>query len=182
MSKAFTKENDDAPEDDFQASSPGELPLDAKNYVTPRGHGLLTDEWNRLANTERPEAARLTALAQASNQTLELQTLKSRQRQIDRRIQYLQKRIENAEVVDGAKRARTDRVYFGATVNYITSKGVERIVSIVGVDEADAPLGRISYQSPLAKALIGAREGDVVTFQSPGGVDELEIAEVRYLP
>ena len=110
---------------------------------------------------------------------------KKRLREVDRRIRFLVKRLDLAEVVDPAARAGNDdedRVYFGATVDVVNGKGEPRTVSIVGVDEIDTARGYISWVSPMARALIKAREGDTVTLTTPGGVEDLEIAAVRYVP
>ena len=180
MSKAFTNENADAPEDDLaQGSRELELPLTAKNYTTPRGWRLLADELERLTRVERPALAAQASHAAATSQTLDLQTFRRQLRQTDWRIGYLQQRIDRAEIVDPAKRPPTDTVFFGATVRY-AAEGAERTVSIVGVEEADVERGWISYLSPLAKALLKAEAGDCVRFERPGGAIEIEILDVRY--
>lgn len=178
MSKAFTKDNDDAPEESFARVN--ELPLTAKNYVTPRGFAMLQAELKTLADAERGEVARQLSIALAASLDLEVAPLKKRQREIEARIAYLTERIRMSEIVDPAKRPPTDRVYFGATVRFANRKGDERTIRIVGVDEVDIAAGAISFVSPLAKALLGASEGDSVPFAAPGGKDELEIIEVRY--
>ncbi len=178
MSKAFTKDNDDAPEEGVVRVN--ELPLTAKNYVTPRGFEALTSELRDLADVERPEVVRQLNAATGASRELEIQPLKRRQREIEGRISYLTERIRMAEIIDPAKRAKTDRVFFGATVVFANRKSERRTVRIVGVDEMDIAKGYITFVSPLAKALLGAHEGDTVPFQAPGGKDELEILEVRY--
>ena len=181
MSKAFTNENADAPEDDFvRASRETELPLGSKNYTTPKGYQRLVEELGRLTGIERPEVAGLASHAAATSQNLDLQTHKRRLREIDWRIGYLQQRIDRAEVIDPAKRKPTDQVFFGATVRYANSREEERTVSIVGVEESDVARGYVSFVSPLGKALLRAHEGDVVPFERPGGVEDLEILEVMY--
>ncbi len=182
MSKAFTNENADAPEDDFaRASRETELPLTSKNYTTPRGFRQLVEEFEQLKNVERPEVAAKASHAAATSEALDLQTFKRRLREIDWRIGYLQQRIDRAEVIDPVKRKSTEQVFFGATVRYLTAAGEERVVSIVGVEESDAPRGLASFVSPLGKALLRASVGDVVPFVRPGGVEELEIVGVEYL-
>ena len=180
MSRAFTKEIDDGPENDFPAIAGAELPAGVKNYMTPHGHRRFVDELTHLAESKRPEVARMAAQAAATSDALEEQTQKRNLRQADARMQYLRQRIEQAEVVDPLKRAARDKVFFGATVLYRNRKGEEKRVSIVGVDETDIAVGYISFLSPLAKALLRASEGDTVPFQSPAGVDELEVIEVSY--
>ena len=180
MSRAFTKEIDDGPENDLPSIMGGELPAGVKNYMTPRGHRRLVDELRYLAETKRPEVARLAAQAAATSDALEEQTQKRNLRQTDARMQFLRQRMEQAEVVDPLKRAPTGKVFFGATVLFQNRKGEEKRVSIVGVDETDIAAGYISFLSPLAKALLCASEGDSLPFQSPSGVDELEVLEVAY--
>ncbi len=180
MSRAFTKEIDDGPENDPPAALGAELPAGVKNYMTPHGHRRLLAELNDLAEVKRPELARLVAQAAATSNALEEQTQKRNLRRTEARLQFLRQRIEQAEVVDPLKRADTDKVFFGATVLYRNGRGEEKRVSIVGVDEADIASGYISFLSPLAKALLRSSEGDCVPFQSPSGLDELEVLEVRY--
>lgn len=180
MSKAFTKDNDDAPEENFARVD--ELPLTAKNYVTPRGLSLLQAELRNLTDIERPELARRLGAAMGASLDLEIPPIKKRQREVEARIAYLTERIRMAEIVDPARRPRTDRIFFGATVRFANRKGDERTIRIVGVDEVDVAAGAISFVSPLAKAMLGAHEGDAVPFAAPGGSDELEILEVSYRP
>lgn len=181
MSRAFTKEIDDGPENDLPSAAMGaELPAGVKNYMTPHGHRRFVDELQYLSEVKRPETARLAAQAAATSEALEEQTQKRNVRQIEARIQFLRQRLEQAEVVDPLKRAATDKVYFGATVLYRNGKAEEKRVSIVGVDETDIAAGYISFLSPLAKALLRAAEGECVPFLSPAGKDELEILEVGY--
>jgi len=167
MSRAFTKEIDDGPENDLPTIVGTELPAGVKNYMTPHGHRRFVDELRYLAGTKRPEVARLAAQAAATSDALEEQTRKRNLRQTEARMQFLRQRIEQAEIVDPLKR-------------YRNRKGEQKRVSIVGVDETDIGAGYISFLSPLAKALLRASEGDSVSFQSPAGVDELEVIEVMY--
>jgi transcription elongation factor GreB len=186
MNKAFTRETDDA-EDDAPDSAPP-LPAGTKNYMTPGGFGRLKSELDQLLSTERPELVATIAWAAGNGDRSENGDYiygKKRLREVDRRIRFLIKRLDNAEVVDPTTRSGAedeDRVYFGATVDVVNSKGDSRTVSIVGVDEIDTARGYISWVSPMARALIKAREGDTVTLQTPGGPEELEIASVRYIP
>jgi transcription elongation factor GreB len=194
MSKAFTKDNDGAPEEEIAPVH--ELPLTAKNYVTPQGLASLKDELKRLLDDDKPDLARQLSAAMAASLDLEIPPLKKRLRGLDARVHYLHERIRNAEVIDPAARRQDEtRVFFGATVRFANGEGDERTVRIVGVDEAEASRGDISFVSPLAKALLGASEGDSVPFRAPGGnatgrsssasarrggAGELDILEVRY--
>ena len=181
MSKAFTNENAEGPEDDLvHASRETELSLASKNYTTPQGYRRLVEELTQLTQVERPAVAAMASHAAATSQNLDVQTHKRRLREVDWRINYLRQRIERAEVIDPAKRKATDRVYFGATVLYVNTQGEERTVSIVGVEESDAARGLVSFVSPLGKALLGSGVGDVVPFVRPGGAEELEILAVAY--
>jgi len=157
MNKAFTKEN----EDDDEPDDTPKLPQGVKNYITPAGHQRLKDEFDRSENGDYIYG-------------------KKRLREIDRRLRFLSKRLDNAEVVDPAQRGECDQVFFGATVTVCNSRGEEHTYSIVGMDEADPGRGRISWISPLAKALIKAYEGDIVKLHTPGGMEELEVVEIRY--
>lgn len=170
------------PADDDEQNALPPLPAGAKNYITPAGHARLKSELQDLLDRERPEVVRTVTWA-ASNgdrsENADYQYGKRRLRQIDSRIRFLTQRLDIAEVVDPA-RSGVAQVFFGATVTYCNSKGVERTVSIVGQDEVDPARGHISWISPVARALNKAREGDVVTLRTPGGVEELEIVAVRY--
>ena len=155
------------------------------NYMTPQGYARLKGELVRLLVTERPEVVRTVAWAASNGDRSENGDYiygKRRLREIDRRIRYLTKRLDAATVVDPAQREETDQIFFGATVTYAAQDGSERIVSIVGIDEADAQRGRVSWISPIAKALLRRRAGDCVRFATPNGMEEIEIVDVRYLP
>lgn len=183
MSKAFTKESDDGDEDDLPEEMGG-LPATAKNYMTPDGFERLRDELNLLMRKERPEVVKVVTWAAGNGDRSENGDYiygKKRLREIDRRVRYLSKRLANAEVVDPAKRAKTDQVFFGATVTTANTKDEERTVKIVGVDEVDLAKGHVSWISPIAKALLRAQEGDVVKLRTPMGVEELEIVKVTYV-
>ncbi|HET7731847.1 MAG TPA: transcription elongation factor GreB [Usitatibacter sp.] len=183
MSKAFTRE-DDAPEDDFDGDEdPNPIPPGSKNYLTPGGWRRMRDELTWLVKTERPQVTSVVSWAAKlgdRSENADYQYGKRRLREIDRRIRYLNKRLEAAEVVDPSQREDTDQVFFGATVTYSDEAGGSHTVRIVGIDEADAGAGLVSWISPLARALIKCREGDTVTLRAPGGAQELEILEVRY--
>jgi transcription elongation factor GreB len=183
MSKAFTRE-DDAPEEDFEGDDEqNPIPAGAKNYLTPAGWRRMRDEVAWLVKTERPEVTSVVSWAAKlgdRSENADYQYGKKRLREIDRRIRYLTKRLEAAEVVDPATREETDQVFFGATVTYATRSGEEQTVRIVGIDEMDPAQHYVSWISPIARALIKAREGDTVQLRTPGGDEEIEIVEVRY--
>lgn len=181
MSKAFTRENDDAVEDE-PAEPAG--PVVSRYYMTPAGYARLRSELKQLVELERPEVVRTVSWAASNGDRSENGDYiygKRRLREIDRRVRFLIRRLENSEVVASAGRD-ADQVFFGATVTVRSKQGAERTVTIVGLDEVDTARGRVSWISPIAKALIKAREGDVVTLRTPGGTEELEILEVLYLP
>jgi transcription elongation factor GreB len=179
MSKAFVKEEGDAP-DDAAAHEP-KLPSTGKNYITPDGYARLKAELRKLVEVERPEVVKIVAWAASLGDRSENADYlygKRRLREIDRRVRFLIKRLESAEVVNSSGRD-TDQVFFGATVR-IKGRDDVKELTIVGVDEVDPANGRVSWVSPIAKALIKAREGDVVTLRSPAGEEQLEILEVTY--
>lgn len=181
MNKAFVKE--DAPEEeDAQPAAPA-LPHGAKNYMTRRGHDLLKAELAQLVKSERPALVQTVAWAAANGDRSENGDYiygKRRLREIDRRIRFLVKRLEIAEVVDPARQTNRDRVFFGATVTYADGRDVERTVRIVGIDEARLEHGEVSWISPVARALLKAREGDVVTLRTPNGPETIEVIEISY--
>lgn len=183
MSKAFTREPDnDADLDEGPGATPPDIPAGTKNYITPAGHTRLKTELKALVEKERPEVVRTVSWAASNGDRSENGDYiygKRRLREIDRRVRYLMKRLEIAEVVDPRDHVQ-DRVFFGATVTYAGRDGRERTVSIVGIDEVDPAAGRISWISPVARALLKAQEGDVVTMRTPVGTDELEVREIRY--
>jgi len=182
MNKAFVKESDADDEDD--APDAPSLPPGTRNYMTTRGHALMREEFERLIKVERPELVQVVSWAAGNGDRSENGDYiygKKRLREIDRRLRYLTKRLENAVVVDPAAQENVEQVFFGATVTlHYVDDGAEARYQIVGIDEADAGQGRISWISPLARALMKAREGDTVRFQSPLGVREIEIVEVSY--
>jgi transcription elongation factor GreB len=183
MSKAFTKELDTPEADDLAPEQATDEPV-VRNYITPAGHRRLKDELAHLWDVERPRLVETIAWAASNGDRSENADYiygKRRLREIDRRIRFLAKRLETAEVVDNAGREE-ERVFFGATVTYAHRLGKERSVSIVGIDEVDPARGRVSWISPIAKALLKAREGDSVTLRTPAGVEEIEIVAVRYAP
>ena len=182
MSKAFTKESDGDDEDDLPEESGG-LPLAAKNYMTPAGFARMREELDGLMRKERPEVVKVVTWAAGNGDRSENGDYiygKKRLREIDRRVRYLSKRLANAEVVDPARRGKTDQVFFGATVTYANGRGEERTIKIVGVDEVELDKGHVSWISPIAKALLRAEEGDIVRMRTPQGVEEIEVVKVRY--
>jgi transcription elongation factor GreB len=182
MSKAFTRESD-APEDDDRDEVENPIPPGSKNYLTPLGWRRMRDEVTWLVKVERPNVTSVVSWAAKlgdRSENADYQYGKKRLREIDRRIRYLTKRLEAAEVVDPSTREETDQVFFGATVTYSSSTGEELTVRIVGIDETDPSRHYVSWISPIARALIKAREGDSVNLNTPGGVQQLEILEVRY--
>ena len=181
MSKAFVPEREG--DDDEEGLEPAGLPAGTKNYVTPAGYARLQAELNHLVRVERPEVVNIVSWAAGNGDRSENGDYiygKKRLREIDRRIRFLSKRLEHAVVVDPLTREDTDRVYFGATVTVMEEGGNELTYSIVGIDEAEPGRGRISWISPLARALLKAEVGDSIRFQSPGGLRVLEIVDVEY--
>lgn len=182
MSKAFTKEadaDDELPEEDGPV-----LPEGVKNYITPEGFKRLQDEMKRLLDIERPKVVEIVHWAAGNGDRSENGDYiygKRRLREIDRRIRFLTKRMERAEVVDPIRQKNHEQVFFGATVIYrnLETKATQT-VTIVGVDEIDATRGRISWVSPVAKALLKAHEGDIVQVHTPHGAESIEVAEIKY--
>ena len=182
MSKAFTREGDG--DDDLEAGGDATQPPGLKNYITPAGHRRLNDELARLWEVERPKLVETITWAASNGDRSENGDYiygKRRLREIDRRIRFLSKRLDSAEVVDNAGRSH-DRIFFGATVTVLGEDDDERTISIVGIDELDPARGRVSWISPIAKTLLGGAVGDVVTLRTPRGVEQLEIVAVRYDP
>lgn len=182
MSKAFVKESDDDDDDDLGPEAIP-LPAGAKNYMTTQGYARLRAELEQLMNEERPSVVQVVSWAASNGDRSENGDYlygKKRLREIDRRIRFLTKRLEQAEVVDPSQQPNKDQIFFGATVVYSDKDGEEFRVTIVGVDEAEPLQGRISWISPVARAITKAREGDTVTLRTPAGVDELDILEVHY--
>ncbi len=179
MSKAFTRETDN--EDDDIALPP--LPAGSKNYITPQGYAALRDELFELIDNERPRIVEIVHWAASNGDRSENGDYlygKKRLREIDRRIRFLTKRLEIAEVTDPSVHHGSDQVFFGATVTYVDEVAVERTVTIMGIDEADSLKGQVTWVSPIARALLKSREGDVVKLVTPVGVQEVEVVEVSY--
>lgn len=182
MSKAFTTEFEATDEDDLPEAEL-QVPLGAKNYITPAGFRKLQDELDLLWKSERPALVQTITWAASNGDRSENGDYiygKKRLREIDKRIRFLAKRLENSEVVDPALRMNCDQIFFGATVTVCGLDGENRTFSIVGVDEANPAQGLISWVSPLARALLKAHENDTITLRLPNGVDELVIVEIAY--
>ena len=168
-------------EADEDAAPP--LASGAKNYITPRGHARLVAELAALRRHERPKVVEIVSWAAGNGDRSEngdYLYCKKRLRQIDRRMRFLIKRLEIAEIVDPARQPDRDRVFFGATVTFANARDEERRVTIVGADEADLARGEVSLASPIARALLRARRGDVVKLHTPQGADEIEVLDIRY--
>lgn len=179
MSKAFTRESTG---DDEDASLPA-LPAGSKNYITPQGFARLRSELLDLIDNERPRIVEVVHWAASNGDRSENGDYlygKKRLREIDRRIRFLTKRLEIAEVTDPSVHHGRDQVFFGATVTYADEIGDERTVTILGIDEADPLQAQVSWVSPIARALLKAREGDVVKLVTPVGVQQVEVLDVRY--
>jgi transcription elongation factor GreB len=184
MSKAFTRENDAAPDDD-EEGVPGLAPLPAgtRNYMTPQGYRRLREELMSLLDVERPKMVEVVSWAAKNGDRSENGDYlygKKRLREIDRRIRFLTKRLDIAEVADPSLHHGSDQIFFGATVTYANARGEERTITIKGIDEADNLHGEVSWISPIARALLKAREGDEVKLQTPGGLETLDVIQVRY--
>jgi len=181
MSKAFTREHDHSEDEDTPTAL--QLPPGVKNYITPSGYQRLQEELDHLWKVERPALVKTITWAASNGDRSENGDYiygKKRLREIDRRVRFLRKRLEMAEVVDPAQRGDCDQVFFGATVTVCDINGCENTYSIVGVDEADVAGGRISWVSPLARALLKLREGDTATLRTPTGINELEVVDIMY--
>jgi transcription elongation factor GreB len=182
MSKAFTKENDATPDEDEEFDVPA-LPAGRKNYITPQGYARLRAELFDLIDGERPRVVEIVHWAAGNGDRSENGDYlygKKRLREIDRRIRFLTKRLEVAEITDPSVHAGSDQVFFGATVAYADDAGDERTITILGVDEADASQGQVSWVAPVAQALLKARTGDVIRLATPAGPQDIEVLAVSY--
>jgi transcription elongation factor GreB len=184
MNKAFTRETDsdvdDAPDEEPGASL---LPQGARNYLTPAGYKRLREELLALLDDERPKVVETVSWAAKNGDRSENGDYiygKKRLREIDRRIRFLTKRLDIAEVVDPSLHHGRDQVFFGATVRYANQRDEERTITIKGIDEAESGQGEVSWVSPIARALLKARVGDELQLATPGGIEEIEVLEVRY--
>ena len=181
MNKAFTKE-DDGEDDDLDPPDEA-LPAGTKNYMTRRGFDAMKTELHELLHVERPKIVEIVSWAAGNGDRSENGDYiygKKRLREIDWRVRYLMKRIDSAEVVDWERQRHLKQIFFGATVTFANSDGTERTVTIVGVDEADLDKNRISWISPVARALMKAREGDLVDVRTPTGKETIEVLDICY--
>ena len=182
MNKAFTKETD-GQDDDHDLPSLPAIPKGSKNYMTPQGYQALRSELLELIDNERPRIVEVVHWAASNGDRSENGDYlygKKRLREIDRRIRFLTKRLEIAEVVDPSVHHGSDQVFFGATVTYADNEGVERTITIKGIDESDSSKGEVSWIAPVARALLRAKVGDEVPLPTPAGVRMLEVLEVAY--
>lgn len=182
MSKAFTSEDTPADDEDDNDIT-DEVPAGSKNYMTPQGFKTLQDELHHLLREERPKVVEIVSWAAGNGDRSENGDYlygKKRLREIDRRLRYLTKRVESAEVVDPKKQQGLERVFFGATVTYARADDSEHTVHIVGVDEAEPSIGKISWLSPVAKALMKAQAGDTVSVRTEGGIEKIEVVSIEY--
>jgi transcription elongation factor GreB len=182
MNKAFTKEPEGGDDEDDEPGLPP-LPAGTRNYVTPAGYQRLREELMSLLDVERPKVVEVVSWAAKNGDRSENGDYlygKKRLREIDRRIRFLTKRLDIAEVADPSAHHGNDQVFFGATVTYANERGEERTITIKGIDETDNLRGEVSWISPVARALLKARVGDEVSLVTPGGVERLEVVEVSY--
>ncbi|MBC7995097.1 MAG: transcription elongation factor GreB [Rhizobacter sp.] len=182
MNKAFTKEpeGDDDDEEGVVASA---IPPGTRNYLTPEGYKRLREELMTLLDEERPKIVEVVSWAAKNGDRSENGDYlygKKRLREIDRRIRFLTKRLDIAEVADPSIHHGSDQVFFGATVTYENSRGEERTITIKGIDEVDNLQGEVSWISPIARALLKSRVGDEVSLMTPGGLEKLEVVDVTY--
>jgi transcription elongation factor GreB len=183
MSKAFTRESEAAQDDDEDDVAAPALPSGARNYLTPQGYARLRAELLGLLDDERPKIVEVVSWAAKNGDRSENGDYlygKKRLREIDRRIRFLTKRLDIAEVADPSVHHGKDQVFFGATVTYANEQGDERRVTIKGVDEADNLSGEVSWVSPVARALLKARIGDEVQVITPRGLERIEVIDVSY--
>jgi len=183
MSKAFTKESDSDDDDDDGGAALPPLPAGSKNYMTPAGYARLRSELLDLMDNERPKVVEAVHWAAKNGDRSENGDYlygKKRLREIDRRIRFLTKRLEVAEVTDPSVHHGRDQVFFGATVRYVNQRDEERTITIKGVDEAQSGRGEVSWVSPIARALLKARVGDELQVATPGGLETIEVVDVRY--
>ncbi|MBC8057755.1 MAG: transcription elongation factor GreB [Rhizobiales bacterium] len=183
MSKAFTREPENPGDDDEDDIAPPALPAGAKNYLTPAGYARLRAELLALLDEERPKIVEIVSWAAKNGDRSENGDYlygKKRLREIDRRIRFLTKRLDIAEVADPSLHFGRDQIFFGASVTYMNQRGEERTVTIKGIDEVDNLNGEVSWISPIARALLKTRVGDEVQLMTPGGLEQIEVIDVRY--
>lgn len=182
MNKAFTKESDAADDDDDGPSLPA-LPAGTRNYMTPAGYARLRAEFMQLIDVERPRMVETVSWAAKNGDRSENGDYlygKKRLREIDRRLRFLTKRLDIAEVVDQSAHFGSEQIFFGATVTYANVRGEERTVTIKGIDESDSLAGEVSWIAPVARTLLKARVGDELQLVTPVGVERIEVVEVSY--
>jgi transcription elongation factor GreB len=183
MNKAFTKESDgDADDDEPQ---PAALPPSGKNYITPQGYARIKAELLDLIDNQRPKVVEIVHWAASNGDRSENGDYiygKKRLREIDRRIRFLTKRMEIAEISNASVHFGSDQVFFGATATYADGAGLTRTVTILGIDEADSAMHQVSWVSPIARTLLKARVGDVLKLVTPAGIEEIEVLGVTYPP
>jgi transcription elongation factor GreB len=182
MNKAFVKESSEDNDDDLDVVHP-DIPVGTKNYITPAGHRRMRNELLHLIDEERPEVVKLVSWAASNGDRSENGDYiygKRRLREIDRRIRFLTKRLDLAEVVNSSRQENTEQVFFGATVEYANDDGESHTVRIVGVDEVDLDQGCVSWVSPIARALLKSKIGDQVTLYTPAGPEPIDVLDVRY--
>ncbi|MCM8732879.1 transcription elongation factor GreB [Azospirillum sp. A1-3] len=181
MSKAFTRENDTPDDDDLDDPAP--LPQGFKNYMTPPGFQRMQEELRHLLRVERPKVVEVVSWAAGNGDRSENGDYlygKKRLREIDRRIRFLNKRLESAVVVNPQDQKNREQVFFGATVTYAREDGSENTITIVGADEVDPDRGHVSWISPIARALLKARVGDLVDVRTPAGMEQVEVLGIKY--
>lgn len=183
MNKAFTREPDgDSGDDDDDVAAPA-VPAGSKNYLTPAGYARLRAELLGLLDEERPKIVEIVSWAAKNGDRSENGDYlygKKRLREIDRRIRFLTKRLDIAEVADPSVHHGSDQVFFGATVTYVNQRDEERTITIKGIDEADSLHGEVSWVAPIARVLLKARVGDELQLMTPGGLEQIEVVEVVY--
>ena len=183
MSKAFTRETDSEDDDDDGAPAPPSLPAGTRNYITPQGFRRLRGELMHLIDQERPKVVDVVSWAASNGDRSENGDYiygKKRLREIDRRIRFLTRRLELAEVADPTLHHGHDQIFFGATVTYVNARGEERTITIKGIDESDSLAGEVSWIAPIARALLKARAGDEVKLATPAGTETIEVLKVSY--
>jgi transcription elongation factor GreB len=180
LSKAFTKESDDQDDEELPLAA---LPSGSKNYITPQGYARIRTELLDLIDNERPKVVEIVHWAASNGDRSENGDYiygKKRLREIDRRIRFLTKRLEIAVISDPTVHFGSDQIFFGASATYVDEAGLERTVTILGIDEADSAQNQVSWVSPIARALLKAREGDSVKLATPLGIEEIKILRVSY--
>ncbi|MFM2052509.1 MAG: transcription elongation factor GreB [Pseudomonadota bacterium] len=182
MNQALPRENPQDDDEDATGATPA-LPAGTRNYMTPQGWRALRAELMHLLDTERPRVVETVSWAAKNGDRSENGDYlygKKRLREIDRRIRHLTRRLDIAEVADPSAHHGRDQIFFGATVTYADRHGREHTITIKGIDEADSLRGEVSWISPVARALLKAREGDEVRLVTPGGTETLEVLAVTY--